>query len=107
VSAEDKKLLTRIGGDRNALHYDDAAANSSRFDGIFVQGGIRDGVHECRLGLPHSGASRRRHHRGRTVVAAREDKPIADPETRVARGGATVFLKGTAVTYTLDSGGSE
>jgi len=32
-------LFTEIGGDRNPLHYDEAAANASRFGEIVVQGG--------------------------------------------------------------------
>jgi MaoC like domain len=33
-------LFTEIGGDRNPLHYDEAAAKASRFGEIVVQGGI-------------------------------------------------------------------
>lgn len=39
VEASDIELFTRISGDRNPLHYDEAAARASRFGEIIVQGG--------------------------------------------------------------------
>ena len=40
VQARDIELFTEITGDRNPLHYDEAAARASRFGEIIVQGGI-------------------------------------------------------------------
>src|SRR6185503_11045573 len=44
VQHRDIELFTEITGDRNPLHYDEAAATASRFGGIIVQGGITSGL---------------------------------------------------------------
>src|SRR6476469_285314 len=44
VSVRDIELFTDITGDRNALHYDAALAEASRFGGIIVQGGVTSGL---------------------------------------------------------------
>jgi acyl dehydratase len=44
VRAEDIDLFTEITGDRNPLHYDEAAAGRSRFGRIIVQGGVTSGL---------------------------------------------------------------
>src|SRR5262249_56754171 len=44
VAAHDIELFTELSGDRNPLHYDKAAAGSSRFGEIVVQGGITSAV---------------------------------------------------------------
>ena len=44
VSARDIELFTEITGDRNPLHYDEAAAAETRFGGVIVQGGITSGL---------------------------------------------------------------
>ncbi len=38
------RLFTEISGDRNPLHYDEAAARASRFGEIVVQGGITSAI---------------------------------------------------------------
>ncbi|MEE8104825.1 MAG: MaoC/PaaZ C-terminal domain-containing protein [Planctomycetota bacterium] len=38
--ARDIELFTEISGDKNPLHYDEAAASASQMGGIVVQGGI-------------------------------------------------------------------
>ena len=44
VSARDITLFTEISGDRNPLHYDEAAARATRFGGIVVQGGVTSAI---------------------------------------------------------------
>jgi acyl dehydratase len=44
ISARDIQLFTELTGDRNPLHYDEAAATASRFGGIIVQGGVTSGL---------------------------------------------------------------
>ena len=44
ISARDIELFTELTGDRNPLHYDEAAATASRFGGIIVQGGVTSGL---------------------------------------------------------------
>src|ERR687885_1770092 len=44
VSARDIELFTELTGDRNPLHYDEAAAARSRFGGLIVQGGVTSGL---------------------------------------------------------------
>jgi len=44
VLSRDIELFTEITGDRNPLHYDEAAAQASRFEGLIVQGGVTSGL---------------------------------------------------------------
>ena len=44
VRQEDIGLFTEISGDRNPLHYDEAAARASRFGEIVVQGGVTSAI---------------------------------------------------------------
>ena len=44
VVSRDIELFTEITGDRNPLHYDEAAAQASRFGGLIVQGGVTSGL---------------------------------------------------------------
>jgi acyl dehydratase len=44
VSTRDIELFTELTGDRNPLHYDEAAARASRFGGLIVQGGVTSGL---------------------------------------------------------------
>jgi len=44
VGDYDIALFTMISGDRNPLHYDDAAAKASRFGEIVVQGGVTSAI---------------------------------------------------------------
>src|SRR5881409_539240 len=44
VQARDIELFTEISGDRNPLHYDEAAARASRFGEVIVQGGITSAI---------------------------------------------------------------
>ena len=44
VRREDIGLFTELSGDRNPLHYDEAAARASRFGEIVVQGGVTSAI---------------------------------------------------------------
>lgn len=115
VTAEDIELFTRMTGDRNPLHYDEAAAKASRFGGIIVQGGITSGILNAVVAedLPGPGTVFLKvdwsftapvrpgdEITGRVeVVEVRTDKPIATLKTSVLRGDEVV-LDGTALTYT-------
>ena len=44
IAERDIELFTELTGDRNPLHYDEAAASRSRFGGIIVQGGVTSGL---------------------------------------------------------------
>ena len=44
VGDYDIALFTMISGDRNPLHYDDAAAKASRFGEVVVQGGVTSAI---------------------------------------------------------------
>lgn len=116
VRASDIELFTEISGDRNPLHYNEAAARASRFGEIIVQGGIITAILNAvvaeRLPGPGSvflnvnwdfkapvrpgdeitGAVE--------VLDARADKPITMLRTTVTRGDGTVAVEGTAVCYT-------
>lgn len=120
VEAGDIELFTRISGDRNPLHYDEAAARASRFGEIIVQGGITTAILNAvvaerlpgpgtvflhvdwrflapvRPGDEITGAVE--------VLEVREDKPITRLRTTVSRQDGTLVLEGTALCYTTSLG---
>ena len=117
VEPGDIELFTRISGDKNPLHYDEAAAKASRFGEIVVQGGITSAILNAVVAedLPGPGtvflqvdwkfvAPVRP---GDTITGAvevievREDKPITRLKTSVRRQDGVVVLEGTAVCYTM------
>jgi len=116
VKAEDIKHFTDISGDRNPLHYDEAAAKSTPFGGLVVQGGVTSAILNAIVAqdLPGPGtvfmqvnwSFKAPVHPGDTitgeveVVKVREDKPITELITRVLVND-TVVLDGTAVCYTM------
>lgn len=117
VGGGDIELFTEISGDRNPLHYDEAAAEASRFGEIVVQGGITSAILNAVVAeeLPGPGtvflnvnwAFKAPVRPGDTitgrveVTSARSDKPITELKTTVTRGDGTVVLDGTAVCYTM------
>ena len=117
VTSKDIGLFTEISGDRNPLHYDDAAARASRFGEIIVQGGVTSAILNAVVAedLPGPGSVFLEVHwrfkapvrpgdsiTGRVEVKeVREDKPISRLDTRVTRGDGTVVLEGDAVCYTM------
>jgi acyl dehydratase len=117
VGSRDIELFTAISGDRNPLHYDPKAAESSRFGEIVVQGGITSAILNAVVAeeLPGPGtvflsvswnfvAPVRPGDTitGRVEVTdVRADKPITKLATTVVRGDGTVVLEGTAVCWTM------
>jgi acyl dehydratase len=120
VKPEYISLFTEMSGDRNPLHYDEAAARRSRFGEIVVQGGVTSAILNAVVAedLPGPGtvflqvdwrftAPVRP---GDTITGSvevlevREDKPITKLATSVRRQDGVVVLEGTAVCYTMDVG---
>jgi acyl dehydratase len=122
VEARDIELFTELTGDRNPLHYDEDAANQSRFGGIIVQGGVTSGLLNAVVAedLPGPGSVflhvdwsfRAPVPPGDTITAevevleAREDKPITKLRTTITNQDDTVVLEGEALVWTepLDGG---
>jgi acyl dehydratase len=116
VRAEDIELFTELTGDRNPLHYDEAAAARSRFGRIIVQGGITTGLLNAVVAedLPGPGsvflhvdwsfkapvAPGDELMAEVEVLEAREDKPITKLRTTISNQEGTVVLDGTAVVWT-------
>ena len=116
VSARDIELFTELTGDRNPLHYDEAAARDSRFGGLIVQGGITSGLLNAVVAedLPGPGSVflhvewdfKAPVRPGDEITAevevleAREDKPITKVRTTVTNQDGTVVLDGTALVWT-------
>jgi acyl dehydratase len=117
VASSDIESFTDISGDRNPLHYDLRAAQSSRFGEIVVQGGVTSAILNAVVAerLPGPGTVflnvnwdfKAPVRPGDTItgrveiVTAREDKPITTLRTTVTRDDGTVALDGTAVCYTM------
>lgn len=109
-----------MSGDRNPLHYDEAAASRTRLGGIVVQGGVTTAILNAVVAerLPGPGTvfletSWRFLAPGRPgdtitgeveVVSVRDDKPITRLNARVVRGDGEVLVEGTAVCWTFDVG---
>jgi acyl dehydratase len=117
VEPEYIRLFTEISGDRNPLHYDEAAAAASRFGEIVVQGGVTSAILNAVVAedLPGPGtvflqvdwrftAPVRP---GDTITGAvevldvRHDKPITKLSTTVTRQDEVVVLEGSATCYTM------
>ncbi|ABS28416.1 MaoC family dehydratase [Anaeromyxobacter sp. Fw109-5] len=117
VEAEDIRRFTDLSGDRNPLHYDEAAARASRFGEIIVQGGVTSAILNAVVAedLPGPGtvflhvdwSFKAPARPGDTITGAvevvkvREDKPITELKTTVTRGDGVVALEGTALCYTV------
>ena len=116
MTARDIELFTDLTGDRNPLHYDEAAATASRFDGIIVQGGVTTGLLNAVVGedLPGPGSVflrvewdfRAPVRPGDEITAevevlkARADKPITTLRTTIINQAGTIVLDGQAVVWT-------
>ena len=116
VQARDIELFTEITGDRNPLHYDEAAAARSRFGGLIVQGGVTSGLLNAVVAedLPGPGSvflhvdwSFKAPVRPGDEITAevealevREDKPLTKLRTTIVNQDGTVVLDGTALVWT-------
>jgi acyl dehydratase len=116
VEARDIELFTELTGDRNPLHYDEAAAEKSRFGGIIVQGGVTSGLLNAVVAedLPGPGSVFLQVDWKFTapvrpgdeitaeveVLTAREDKPITTLRTTIVNQDGATVLDGTAVVWT-------
>ena len=116
VQARDIELFTEITGDRNPLHYDEAAAAASPFGEIIVQGGVTSGILNAVVAQELPGPGTVFLHTewdfkapvrpgdeitGTVeVLDVRDDKPITRLRTTVTRGDGVVALDGTALCYT-------
>jgi acyl dehydratase len=117
IGPRDIELFTEISGDRNPLHYDEAAARSSRFGEIIVQGGITTAILNAVVAedLPGPGtvflnvnwSFKAPVRPGDSITGAvevlevRPDKPITRLRTTVTRGDGTLVLEGEALCYTV------
>ena len=115
VTARDIELFTELTGDRNPLHYDTALAESSRFGGIIVQGGVTSGLLNAVVAedLPGPGSVflhvdwrfLQPVRPGDTITAEvellerREDKPIHQLRTTITNQDGVVVLDGSATVY--------
>jgi acyl dehydratase len=116
VRREDIELFTKLTGDRNPLHYDEAAAARSRFRGLIVQGGVTSGLLNAVVAedLPGPGSVflhvdwsfKAPVRPGDEITAevevleARADKPITRLRTTITTADGTVVLDGTALVWT-------
>jgi acyl dehydratase len=114
VRGRDVELFTELTGDRNPLHYDQAAAARSRFGGLIVQGGVSSGLLNAVVAedLPGPGSvflhvdwSFEAPVRPGDEITAevevletRADKPITRLRTTITEG--VVVLDGTALVWT-------
>ena len=117
VSPRDIERFTEISGDRNPLHYDEAAARATRFGEIVVQGGVTTAILNAVVAedLPGPGtvflhvdwSFRAPVRPGDTITGAvevlevRDDKPITRLATTVTRDDGTLVLEGHALCYTM------
>jgi acyl dehydratase len=116
VQARDIELFTELTGDRNPLHYDERAAESSRFGGIIVQGGVTSGLLNAVVAedLPGPGTVFLHvdwHFKAPVrpgdaitaeveVLEAREDKPLTRLRTTITNQEGTIVLDGSALVWT-------
>jgi acyl dehydratase len=116
VRKRDIELFTELTGDRNPLHYDEAAAARSRFGGLIVQGGVTSGLLNAVVAedVPGPGSVflhvdwdfRAPVRPGDEITAevevleVREDKPLTTLRTTVVDQNGTVVLDGTALVWT-------
>ena len=115
VKSADIERFTEITGDRNPLHYDQRAAEQSRFGGIIVQGGVTSGLLNAVVAedLPGPGSVflhvdwsfRNPVRPGETITAEvevlemRTDKPISRLRTTIVNEAGVIVLDGSALVW--------
>ena len=115
VESADIERFSEITGDRNPLHYDEAACANSRFGRIIVQGGVTSGLLNALVAedLPGPGSVflhvdwnfRAAVGPGDEITAtaevieARQDKPIYTLATTIIIQDGVVVLDGTALVW--------
>jgi acyl dehydratase len=120
ITSRDIELFTELTGDRNPLHYDDAAASASRFGGVIVQGGVTSGLLNAVVAedLPGPGSVflhvdwrfLQPVRPGDTITAEvellsmRDDKPIYELRTTITNQHDVVVLDGRATVYQVALG---
>lgn len=120
VGKREIELFTEITGDRNPLHYDEAAARKSLFGGLIVQGGVTSGILNAIVAedLPGPGTVFlgtelkfvKAVYVGDTITGrvevtkVRGDKPICTIAVSVRNQKGEVCLSGVATTYTAPLG---
>jgi acyl dehydratase len=116
VQRRDIELFTEMTGDRNPLHYDEAAAARSRFGGLIVQGGVTSGLLNAVVAedLPGPGSvflhvdwSFKAPVRPGDEITAevevlevRADKPLTKLRTTIVNQDGRVVLDGSALVWT-------
>lgn len=122
ISSTDIERFTDLSGDRNPLHYDEAAAQRSRFGEIVVQGGVTTAILNAVVAedLPGPGtvflhvdwSFRAPVRPGDTitgeveVLEVRDDKPITRLRATVTRDDGVTAVEGTSLCYTDPLGGA-
>jgi acyl dehydratase len=115
VERGDIALFTEISGDRNPLHYDEAAARASRFGEIVVQGGVTSAILNAVVAEDLPGPGTVFLHvdwrflapvrPGDTITGSvevlevREDKPITRLRTTITNQDGTVVVDGEALVW--------
>ena len=116
VEERDIELFTELTGDRNPLHYDEVAAERSRFGRLIVQGGVTSGLLNAVVAeeLPGPGSVflhvdwnfHAPVHPGDEITAevevleVRADKPLTTLRTTIVNQDGVVVLDGTALVWT-------
>lgn len=117
IKREYIEMFAEISGDRNPLHFDEAAARASQFGEIIVHGGVTSSILNalCAEDLPGPGSVflntdwnfKAPVRPGDTITGAaevldvRKDKPITKLAVKVTRQDGVVVLEGTALCYTM------
>ncbi len=114
---EDITDFTRMTGDRNPIHYDEALAKKTAFGKLIVQGGVTTGILNACVAedLPGPGTVflntnlnfRKAVGVEETIIGrvevetVRDDKPICQLKVSVIDGKGDICVEGTATTYTM------